>query len=246
MQGIETAVGVHGARFGFESVGKHPVNTAVDTVVQLPAGHIDADLHDVEPARAAHAGPQLRIGQSGQQANLQSPDDTRGIAAVHFGVIGRIERPKLFGKPLHAFGRQPRGEIPPQGFVGLRKVVHAFAQGADIESGAADGHDVIVCGKQFAETRQRLRLIFAAVQVVIYVMGCNKMMLNSLQLFGRRLGRADRQPTVDLPRIGRENRGVVVERKADAQVRLARSRRSHDDDKPFVTHRRNCRPLRNR
>ena len=64
--------------------------------------------------------------------------------------------------------------------------------------------------------------------------------------FGRRLGRADRQPTVDLPRIGRENRGVVVERKTDAQVRLARSRRSHDDDKPFVTHRRNCRPLRNR
>jgi hypothetical protein len=110
----------------------------------------------------------------------------------------------------------------------------------------ADGHDVIVCGEQFAETRQRLRLIFAAVQVVVYVMGCNKMMLNCLQLFGRRLGRADRQPTVDLPRIGRENRGVVVERKADAQVRLARSRRSHDDDKPFVTHRRNCRPLRNR
>src|SRR5699024_2196424 len=40
LQGIQTAVGVHRTRLGFEAVGKHLPDTAVDASVQLLARHV--------------------------------------------------------------------------------------------------------------------------------------------------------------------------------------------------------------
>ena len=72
------------------------------------------------------------------------------------------------------------------------------------------------------------------------------MMFNSLKLIDRWLCRTDRHPPVDLTRIGRKNRCAIMERQTDAQVRLARTRRTDHDQQSFNRHRRSCRRPRNR
>ena len=175
-----------------------------------------------------------------------APHDTRRIVEVDNPVILRVQLPELLGKRSESLLRQPAIHLLAQRFVGLRQVVHAFAQRPDIQPRAADGNDVIVAGKKFFEPRKGLHLVFPATQVILYIVRGNKMMLNRLKLIESGLCRADRHPPVNLPGIGRKDRSGVMAGQTDAQIRFARTRRPDDDQQPFSTHRRNYRRPRNR
>ena len=180
------------------------------------------------------------------ETNLQRTHHTRRIIEVDDLVILRIQLPELLGKRAEALLRQPTIHLFPQGFVGLRQVVHTLAQRPDIKSRSADGNDVIARGKEFFEPPKSLHLVFAAAQPVFEVMRSNKMMFNRLKLFHRRLRRTDRHAPINLTRVGRKDRRGIVKCQTDAQVRLARTRRTDDDQQPFSRHRRNYRRPRNR
>lgn len=169
-----------------------------------------------------------------------------GIVEVDNPVILRVQFPELLGKRPESLFRHLAVQLPAQRFVGLRQVVHTFAQRPDVKPRTADGNDVIVAGKKSFEPRKGLDLVFPAVQAILYIMRGNKMMFNGLKLIGSGLRRADRhspgkpagnRSKGSVPRNGRPN---------GCSNPFCPNPSADDDQQPFSTHRRNYRRPRNR
>lgn len=94
----------------------------------------------------------------------------------------RIERPQLSGEGFEPLRAESRRQFAAQVFIGLRQVVHAFAQRLDIKPRAPDGNDAVMPGEQSFEAGEGLRFVLAATQVIREVVRCYKMVFDGLQL----------------------------------------------------------------
>ena len=116
----------------------------------------------------------------------------------------------------------------------LRPGKQAFEQRAQIQASTADHDRQMTALRNLANRRPRLPGILAGGERLTRFGDIDQVMRNSAAIFARRLGSPDLEVAINRNRVATDNLAGELLRECNRECRLARSRRSENDDQQRI------------